>query len=73
MLMRRLVTTGPLGALVRRIERWREARDDRRHGLTIDDALALSNVVHLPLTITTSRVTPLAAGSPATALREPVR
>jgi len=39
--LRRFVHTGPMGALLDKIDRWIEAREDRRHGQTIGDALAM--------------------------------
>ena len=35
MAFRRLLTTGPIGALMARLERWIEARDDRRDARSI--------------------------------------
>lgn len=35
MALRRLLTTGPIGALMARFERWIEARDDRRDARSI--------------------------------------
>lgn len=35
--LRRIVSTGPVGALVNRVNRWIEAREDRRYGQIIGD------------------------------------
>jgi hypothetical protein len=36
MFLRQLVHTGPIGSLVRRIDLWLEARDERRYGQQVD-------------------------------------
>ena len=38
MTLRQIMHSGPIGALVRRIDRWIEARDERRYGQSIDHA-----------------------------------
>jgi hypothetical protein len=46
MACRCLVTSGPFGFLVRRIERWLVLREDRRLGLSIGDVLSLGDSLH---------------------------
>ena len=38
MTLRQFMHSGPIGALVRRIDRWIEVRDERRYGQSIDPA-----------------------------------
>jgi hypothetical protein len=48
--LRQLVYTGPIGSLVRRIDLWLEARDERRYGRGVDHSVpnrAVEQVVRL--------------------------
>jgi hypothetical protein len=48
--LRRIANSGPIGALMNRINRWIEAREDRRYGQTIEDALRLGTPERLAQT-----------------------
>ena len=45
--LRQLVHTGPIGSLVRRIDLWLEARDERRYGQGVEHSVPNRAVEHL--------------------------
>ena len=44
--LRRLVHMGPIGALVRWVDRWIDARDERRYGTGVDTTSTINLPVH---------------------------